>query len=225
MTARRLIVLTAALLLISAGAASAATSISVVGGAALQGSFGMRVAYDGAGGAAYVQDNSPNAEAVYFAQFRIRASDNAGNNKPTMVSLGSQQIFRAFVDDVPSGTAFRVNLFRNPPGDAQEYAIQVFPFLDGGGTFAPRLAVNIQPDNVDGQQFAIEFRAGTGTANGIMRVYRDGTLRKTQTGIDNDTLRVGMVRFGAPAAPAATAGLLDVDDFISTRTCPGLPCP
>jgi hypothetical protein len=218
MTARRFL-LTAATLLLSAGTANAVTSIGVVGAAALQGSFGMRVTYDAGGGAAYVQDNSPNAEAIYFAQFRIRV------NSTNMGFLASQQIFRAFVDEAPSGTAFRVNLFRNPAGDAQEYAMQVFPFLDGGGTFAPRLAVNIQPDLVDGQQFAIEFRAGTGSANGIMRMYRDGTLRKTQTGLDNDTLRVGMVRFGAPAAPSATSGTVDLDDFISTRTCPGLPCP
>jgi hypothetical protein len=219
MATRKIFACTLVGLLGAAGIAQADTAISVIGGAALQGSFGMRVAFDATPAAAYVQDNSPNAEANYWASFRIRV------NSTNMTDLQSQQILRAFQTDGGGGTAFRVNLLKRPVGEVNQYAIHVFPFLDGGGVFAPRLAVAIQHDATDGQIFAIEFRAGTGSADGVMRVYRDGSLRKTQTGINNDDLRVGMIRFGAPAAPAATTGSLDLDDFVSTRTCPGLPCP
>lgn len=198
---------------------NAATSISVVGAAALQGSFGMRVTYGG-GGAAYVQDNSPNAEAVYYALFRIRPDGITMNNSQ------GHQLMQAFVNDDASGTpaiAFRVNLFRNAPAAAQPWAIHVFPRKDDNTFYTPRLAVNL---NASPQQVGVEFRAGTGSGDGIMRVYRDGSMRKEQTAIDNDTIRVGMVRFGAPASPDASAtGFLDLDDFISTRTCPGITCP
>jgi hypothetical protein len=206
--------------LVAVAPASAVTSIGVVGAAALQGSFGMRVTYDGAGGAAYVQDNSPNAEAVYFALFRIRP------DSVTMTNLNGHQVLQAFVNDAGTGTpafAFRVNLFRNAVGAAQPWAIHVFPRKDDNTFYTPRLAVNL---NASPQQVGIEFRAGTGTGNGIMRVYRDGSMRKEELNIDNDTLRVGMVRFGAPAAPDSSAlGFLDLDDFVSTRTCPGIACP
>jgi len=206
------IALVAALVVVPA---FAATTVTVTGAAAIQGSFGMQVNYDGAGGAAYVQDNSPNAETVYFASWRMDPSNVTG-----MAELTTQQIFRGFINDDASGTpntAFRVNLFKNLNSNpTSPYAIHVFPMLDTNVFFAPRIAVNAQ---TGAKHFTVEFRQGDGSANGIMRVYRDGVLRKEQLGLDNDNITVGMVRFGAPAAgQAATGGALYLDDFISTRT-------
>ena len=210
----------AGLLLIGSVAPASATILGVSADAALEGSFGMRMTYNGVAGAAYVQDNSPAAEDVYFVSFLLDPSAT------TMTNSNGHQILQAFVQDDGLGAvpiAFRVNLFRNAVGATQPWAIHAFPRKNDNTFFTPRLAVFV---NAFPQQFGFEFRAGTGPNNGIMRVYRAGVERKSETTIDNSNISVGMVRFGAPATPDSSAGgVLDLDAFVSTRTCQFPVCP
>lgn len=218
MKMRAFIVLAAAALLVTP--AFAATSIAVNGGAALQGSFGMQVSFDGAGGNAYVQDNSPNSESEYWVS--VRLNDNSLSFNPAAATK-SFQFMRAFTDDAASATVFRINVIdaSTPGGNLRVF---VLPTLDGGAfhplgteTFITTSAV--PPAN---NKFVFEWKAATGVGanNGRMVTYRDGILRKQITNLDNDTIRVGMVRMGGfgNTVSVANGTSLFLDDFISTRT-------
>jgi hypothetical protein len=196
---------------------TAATSLSVTSGAALQGSFGLQVNFDGAGGNAYVQDNSPNNEAEYWASLRIN------DTGVTFQTGGNFQIFRAFTDDAGSQTVFRVTLLEaSTPGG--NYRIRVLPRLDSGA-FHPtgyEVAVQTSTPPPANQRFTFEWKAATapGANNGRMVTYRDGVLRKQITDLDNDTLRVGMIRMGGfgNTTSVQAGSVLYLDDFVSTRT-------
>ncbi|MGB5390981.1 MAG: hypothetical protein WBP10_12450, partial [Thermoanaerobaculia bacterium] len=63
----RIIAITAVMVLVIAGAGLADT-LEVIGAAAMEGSFGLRVNHDNTS-TAYVQDNSPNEESIYRYEF------------------------------------------------------------------------------------------------------------------------------------------------------------
>lgn len=190
-----------------------ATSLAVNTGSALEGSFGLQVSFDGAGGNAYVQDNSPNNETEYWAVFRI--NDTNINLDPG----DSFQVMRAFIDDAATGTAFRVTLV---PASPTNQRLFVLPWLDGqvahpvgSETFVTTAAA--PPNN---NKFVFEWNAGTGAGNGQLKTYRDGILRKTISNVDNDTIRVGMIRMGGfgntISVPAGS--VLRLDGFESYRS-------
>ncbi len=81
-----------------------ASSIAVTGAAAQEGSYGLAVTTDATADNAYVEDQTPNNETVYRAQFLLR-SDNVAfaapcNNGPQT----NHAIFKAWDDDQPAGT-------------------------------------------------------------------------------------------------------------------------
>ncbi len=199
---------------------AAATSLSVTAGAALQGSFGLQINFDGTGGNAYVQDNSPNNESEYWVSLRL--NDNSVTFNPS-APVKSFQFLRAFTDDAGSATVFRINVVDAlTPG--ANLRVFVLPVLDGGAfhptgteTFITTSAA--PPTN---NKFLFEWKAATapGANNGRMVTYRDGILRKQITDLDNDTIRVGMVRMGGfgNTVSVQSGSVLYLDDFISTRT-------
>src|SRR5262245_11987979 len=99
MNQRKMLLAFVAALALAATPSFASTTLAVNTGSALEGSFGLQISFDGAGGAAYVQDNSPVNETEYWAVFRI--NDTNINLDPG----DSFQVFRAFIDDAASGTA------------------------------------------------------------------------------------------------------------------------
>jgi hypothetical protein len=217
---KKVLICLAALACIAVPAAQAATSISVVGAAALEGSFGMRAHFDGTTSAAYVQDNSPNNEKNYFFSFKLRRDALTMTPSVLNVTNHTQQLFTAFnTESSPTGAniAIRVNIFSNQTGAGQPFAIHAFPRLDDG-SFDTRLAVN----TLSGiHQYTIEWHASSapGANDGSMKFYRDQVLSKQGSGYDNDTWAINMVRFGVPnTADATAAGDLDLDSFVSTRT-------
>lgn len=191
-----------------ASVAQAATSIAVNGTAALQGSFGMQVSFDGSTGDAYVQDNSPNNETRYVVTWRM-------NTAPmTMAGTANHQVLRAITGDpTPTGAAFQVKVYKTA---AAGYELQVLARLDSGA-FTNRIAVVGDASH----QYSVDWKASSapGANDGYVKLYKNGTLRKSLLNLDNDAQRVDMARFGAfGAVDATTSGSMYLDDFISTRT-------
>ncbi len=208
----RFLVLAAAIGLIAAPA-TAAVSISVVGAAALQGSFGMRVTFDGTVTNAYVQDNSPNNEADYHVTFRIRADGTV------MADNATVQILRAF-EETSGDNVFRINLYKRPVGAATPWAFHILPANSGGG-FYPRISEGLR---AGGDQFTVEWHKGASTT---IRLYRNGNFRKDATGLNTNTFDIDYVRLGGGlgSTGGVATGFLDLDDFVSTRTCQFASCP
>ncbi len=200
--------------------AFAATTIGVNGGAAMQGSFGMQVNFDGAGGNAYVQDNSPNSESEYWVSLRL--NDNSMVFNPAAATR-SFQFLRAFTDEAATSTVFRINVIDAlTPG--ANLRVFVLPTLDAG-TFHPlgtETFITTSAAPPANNKFVFEWKAATavGANNGRMVTYRDGILRKQITNLDNDTIRVGMVRMGGfgNTVSVDSGSSLYLDDFVSTRT-------
>lgn len=206
--------------LLVTGTSFGATTLSVTAGAALQGSFGLQINFDGTGGNAFVQDNSPNSESEYWVAVRINDHNITFN---PAASTKSFQFLRAFTDDAASATVFRINVIDAlTPG--ANLRVFVLPTVDGGAfhptgseTFITTSAA--PPTN---NKFLFEWKAATapGANNGRMVTYRDGILRKQITDLDNDTIRVGMIRMGGfgNTVSVQNGSVLYLDDFISTRT-------
>lgn len=192
--------------------AMAALSLSVTNAAALQGAFGLRVSFDGTNTQAYVLDNSPNNEPEYHASFRIRADGMI------MATDALIQIFRAN-EETSGSTVFRTVLHKRPSGAATPWAIQVLVARSAGagGGFYPRIAEGLRPG---GDQFTIEWHKGT---NATIRLYRNGQFRKKLENANTNDFDVDVVRLGAGMGSTGASGqagsFLDLDDFISTRTC------
>jgi len=198
------------LVLFGASQSFAATSISVLGAAAIQGSFGMRVSFSG-GGDAYVQDNSPSAEKNYYVSFRMN------DDGMTLPNFDAITILRASGAEDGSDLAFQVKVINTIPNvGGTDYAIHVIPRLDTGAN-GVRVATFVKPGP---HQYTVEFHAATadGANDGIVKLYRDAILRKDRLDYNNDARGVGAVRFGASGVSAGVTGSLDLDDFISTRT-------
>jgi hypothetical protein len=196
-----------------APAAQAATSLSVTGAAALEGSYGLNVAFDGAGGNAYVQDNSPSGETTYWFAFLVN------DVNVTVNPGGSFQVIRAFTDDAATATAFRINIL--PPAAGQtNNKVFVLPTLNGGGFHPTGSETFITPTGAppDDDRFVFEWTSGAGT--GVMRTYRDAILRKEILNLNNNTISVGMIRMGGfgNTVSVAAGSNLRLDAFESYRS-------
>lgn len=198
----------------------AATTLSVTAGAALQGNFGLQVNFDGTGGNAFVQDNSPNDETVYWVAVRI--NDHGVSFNPG-AGTRSFQFLRAFTDESTTTTAFRINVIDAiTPGT--NLRVFVLPTLNGGA-FHPlgtETFITTSANPPTNNKFVFEWTAATGPGanNGRMVTYRDGILRKQLTDLNNDTIRVGMIRMGGfgNTVSVNNGSVLYLDDFVSTRT-------
>lgn len=204
-------------LLLAAAPVSAAVSITVTAAAALQGNFGMRVNFDGTVTNAYVQDNSPANEAEYHATFRIRADGMV------MAPEATLQIFRAF-EETSGANVFRLNLYRRPNGQATLWAFHILPARSAaaGGGFYPRIAEALRDG---GDQFTVEWHKGTAAT---IRLYRNGNFRKKAENLNTNDFDIDYIRLGgglgSTGGVASNGSFLDLDDFISTRTCQFASC-
>jgi len=187
--------------------ALADTSVSVSGAAAIAGSFGMRASFDGGTGNAFVQDNSPACEGVYYAQFKVR------NDNLVLADGQSHQIFRARMGG--STLVFRFNL-TNPVGPENRSTVQLIAAVDGGA-LTTRIGAFAQSQH----RFTIEWKAATGPGanDGYIRLYKGATFIGEFANLDNDTLCIDDVELGAfGGVDSTTTGFNDFDDFISTRS-------
>lgn len=195
--------------------ASGAASIAVNTSAAIQGTYGMQLTLNGTSGNAFVQDNSPNAEPIYFASFSLR--DNGC--LPSAIGTGFA-IFRAWQNEgnPPNTPVFRITYFRTT--QANQRVLYALAWQDNG-TPVPLGSETFASPPGNTPRFTYEWKAATapGANDGYLKTYKNATLRKTIANIDNDTQSIGVVRMGGMGNVASTSGCtLDFDDFVSTRT-------
>lgn len=210
MSKRSILVLVASLAMtFGATSAFAANSLDVNTSAAIVGTYGLEVLIDGTdnGNAVFVADTTPAAETVYRFGFRI------GHNSLSMDEGTGHPIF---MGRQGSGGGNIIRIFMRRQGG--NYKIVCRARKDAGGTgfcgqftFAP---VNTR--------FTLEWMAGDGSGNGLIRLYKGDNLQAERTNFDNDTFVIDTARLGAPQGIPPTApntdGSFYLDDFSSFRT-------
>ncbi len=183
---------------------SDAGQLTVVPGGRYVGAYGLEVVVDDTN-PAYVQDDTPFEEPRYRVRFYSRLSPM------TMAGSDEFDIFTAFAsDDTP---VFRLTV----QFDGTDRRLRFTAREDGGGdtsfTSGVVLASGWRSVEVDWQA------ASAGGANdGRLDLWVDGATQTGLSGLDNDTLRVDYVRWGAIAQiDAGTTGTFYLDEFESVR--------
>jgi len=173
--------------------------LSVSVGAAYQGSYGMEAVIDDTV-VIYVEDTSPVDETLYYARFDFHPNSLAMNNK------AAHSIFEA------DGNLFNIQVTRTGSN------LQLFSQVrdDAGGyTNSGKYTISNAWHVV-----AMTWQASSapGANDGVMRLWIDGELVETISGIDNDTHVLDYVRLGAVSGlDSGTSGSMYFDDFESRR--------
>jgi hypothetical protein len=204
----------AAAMLLTAGAAGAAT-LAVTNDAALEGSFGMKITYNGSSNQVFVQDNTPESEPTYNFEFRHNF------NGIVMPQEATQQIMLGR-SDTPRNDLRVFMWCRNAQcqtGGSGQYNL-VFQIrrdsADPGSPWDHCARISAGPNaNV---VFRVEVVQGTGSNDGICRVFRNGTMLAELTDMQNDEMDLDAHRWGGLAAVnTAITGFTMNDSFVSTR--------
>lgn len=232
--------LAGALLLVVAGAAMASTITvpnGIAGGTCGAGNVNERQLGGNCGSlvsvtdtnAAYVQDNSPAAEATYRVRFYVDLAGKAstipgtvGATFPadvlTMSSGNAFDVFAAFdgADPVPPATAGN-KAFRIEAGfNGTDYTITGYVRNDAGSeTATSTVAIKRGFRSIEAE-WAKSTAAGNNT--GKLNLWVDGTAATGVSGVDIDTSSINYVRWGAvDGLDAGTTGAFKLDDFVSQR--------
>lgn len=178
---------------------------------------------------AYVQDNSPAAEATYRVRFYVNLAGKAStapgttgatypSNVLTMSSGNAFDLFVAFdgADPVPPATAGN-KAFRIEAGyNGTDYTITGYIRNDAGSETATSTVVIKRGYRSIEAEWAKSTAAGNNT--GKLNLWVDGTAATGVSGVDVDTSSVNYVRWGAvDGLEVATSGTFKIDDFVSQR--------
>ena len=177
--------------------------LSVTAAAAIVGDNGMQAVLDD-NASIYVTDWSPFEEGRYRARFYFDP------NSVVMASGNAHYLLYALNT---AGTVVARIEFRYY---SAAYQVRAALRADSGA-YTSTAWVTISDAS---HCLEIDWRAATGPAanNGRLSFWVDGTLRDERTGIDNDTLRVDLVRLGAVAGvDTGTRGTTHFDEFESRR--------
>ena len=177
------------------------------GAAALRStSFGLEGVINDTNGL-YVEDDSPNAESRYRARFYF---DPHGFDPGEAQSHFRTRIFLVFAAN-PTRRVAAVVLKRQ----AGQYSVEGRARLDSGAQddtgFFP---ITDAPHWVE---LDLKRSSGPGANDGSFRLWIDGTLVSTLTGIDNDLTAVDFVRLGALSVKTGASGTIFWDEFESRR--------
>ncbi len=177
-------------------------NMTVGAGCAINGAFGLCLPSSN-DKRKQVFDTTPDDETFYYAEFQIDPNgvDISGDTDRIRISQGRNDAtfpFIVLLRDV--GTSYTVRLrIANDSGaytDTDFYAI-----TDAVHTIA------------------VEWRADTfdGASDGYGTLYIDGVLMETQSGVDNDTLRVDKILLGITSRMDGMVftGTMYMDDFYS----------
>lgn len=192
--------------------AQAANSIAVNAGAALEGAFGLRVTLDGTSSDAYVQSDHPTDEKTFTARFLINPGASAGLDPGENVRIMNfstqgccQQVILFLSRSAGSGNYRILGWARNDGGVFQQATSN---FLTSGAT--PTTS-----------QVEVAWTAATsaGANNGSMFVTVGAAAPNGRSDLDNDTLEVDTVRWGAFVGgnPSAVVGNWAGDSYESFR--------
>ncbi len=182
--------------------AFADNSLDVDASAAISGNYGLEVLVDGSANGTYVTDATANDETVYRVEFRIR------HNSLNMADLDSHAVLLGR-KGMPSQNNIRIIMARLGGG----YKILGRAKKDGQGSAkCGKFTMGVL-----GSRVGFEWVASDGSNNGLCRLYKNGTLQGEKLNIDNETLEVDNVRFGAPQGvdPGTTGPSYYLDDFSS----------
>lgn len=209
-------------ILLIGGSAMAATSLSVLPIAAMDGTnYGLVVTFDGSTSTAYVQDDSPTDETTYRASFWIDRSGGITMDNCSGGCVTSHTMFLMREDT--AGTVVRVMLRRLAADNANgpRYAVRVGT-KSNGGTFSYVGGV-VLSETSKKKNIMIEWQAGNG--NGVTRISKRNAsadawnLQAEVTTLTNDNYNIDYVRLGATSSvDATTTGDLWLDEFESYRT-------
>ena len=187
-------------------AATDGGDLSASAAAALVGSYGLQATVDN-NTSIYVRDDTPALETQYRASFRFDP------NSIAMTNNDSHNIFLG----LSTAQALQIGL-RYVGG----YQIQARALNDQ----TAYMSTSWHPLTDAPHQIAVEWWAasGPGAANGGLRLWLDGVLLQTVSGIDNDTRRIDQARLGAVSGiDTGTRGVYYFDDFESQRSITPLP--
>jgi hypothetical protein len=174
--------------------------LSVSAAAALVGSYGLQATIDD-NTSLYVRDDTPALETRY------RASFGFDPNSIVMANNDSHNIFLG----VSNGQVLQIGL-RYVGG----YQIQARA-VNNQTTYA---STNWYPLTDAPHEIAVDWWAasGPGARDGGLRLWLDGVLLQTLSGVDNDTRRIDEVRLGAASGiDTGTRGVYYFDAFESQR--------
>ncbi len=182
-----------------------AGSLNVTNGAKYVGSYGLEVVVSDQN-PTYVQDNTPADEARYRTRFYVR-SDHA-----TMAAGDEFELFTAYATDDTPVLRLTVSF------DGTDHRLRFVAREDGGGDTTPGaglvLAAGWRAVEIDWQA-----SSAPGANDGFLDLWLEGHPQTGLSGLDNDTLSVDHVRWGAVnAIDAGTGGSLYLDAFESRRT-------
>jgi hypothetical protein len=197
------LVLSVAVLLFGS-AAFAANTGAVNGTAALEGSYGYEINFDGSTNRVYVVSQHPSGETTYRAEFKMKMA--AGF---TMTGPDNHAILLA------RQTAGGLSPWRLTMGRFRDgrYFVRAFFLQDNSNyRFIGGTIITVGPT------FTIGVEWTTGNGDGTFKLLRNGTVMKEYLTCDNDLYVVDEVRFGAVAwIDPATNGSVYFDSFVSTR--------
>jgi hypothetical protein len=181
-----------------------AGTLNVTGDAAYVGLYGLEVVVDDTSDT-YVQDNTPNHETRYRARFYVRL------NPLTMAVADEFDLFTAFSFDGVT-KVLRLSVYFDGADLRLRYVA-----MDGVTETVPGAGIVL----ADGwRSVEIDWQASTapGADDGFLDLWVDGQPQTGLTGLANDGLSVGSVRWGAVAAlDAGTGGSCFLDAFESRR--------
>jgi len=208
--------------LVTMAANAGSTSLDVNAGAALEGSFGLEVIFASSTGLAYVQDDTPNDEATYNAEYRLTVD---GDNLQIAVANDASSRHEVFRARNPANLIRMEIHCRVAPGgpgtgncgtgnDGQWRAKSYYRRDNNTWGFCGQVGF-VPTGNTT---YSVEWGQGTGAADGFMRFFKNGDLVRECTGIDNDDRGVNTARLGAPGrVDTGTSGSSYMDSFVSTR--------
>ena len=183
-----------------------AGDLAVTSPAALEGTKGMRAWIDDNRNI-YVQDNTPNNEAVYNIHFHFDP------NSIVMANLDSHNIIVAYDLKTTLVPAIRVEL---------RFFEGAYQVRTGSRNDAPMSWTYTRWFTISNAEHEIEVEwdgaSLPGQNDGKLKLKIDGVVRADRTGLDSDTVRIDAVRIGAVAGvDTGTRGRYFFDQFESYK--------
>jgi hypothetical protein len=181
-----------------------AGTLDVHAGARYVGDFGLEIIVDDLS-PTYVQDDTPADEARYRARFYVRLTPLA------MAAVDEYELFTAFALDTTP--VLRLTVYN----DGTDHLLRFVAREDGGGDTTPGAGIVL----ANGwRTIEIDWQASTapGADDGFLDLWIDGHPQTGLATLDNDTLSVDHVRWGAvDGLDAGTSGSFFLDVFESRR--------